>query len=355
MDDFFFDYESDLVSRFEHMLAQDQTAFFDSQELVEIIAHYIDLGALNKVRKALDFAHHLFPQNFDLQLKEVEYHIFSQDATRAWKTLKRVYQANPTHAEVLILAAKIQSMKSEHQLAVSLLAKALPITDDKAEIYGLLGMEYYNMGRYRKALNLYKKTLAIDPTDEPDFFNALLCFDALEAPEEAIGFIERFIDENPYSDAAWSQLGRQHEKRRDYKKAVWAYDYAISIDEKCIGAYYAKAAALEKMRRFDQAIPVYLEALGISGYSALSHYKIGRCYRKMDRLQKALYFFCRVVYEAPQHDLAWNEMAVIHLKSKDFQRALYCTCQGIELNPRHIGYWKRFAYLSVRLGFFRRS
>lgn len=349
MDNLFSDREDDLVARFERMLEEGRSEFFDSHELVEIAEHYIDSGELNKARELLDFAHDLFPEHFELQLKEAEYYLCSEDAVNASRVLETLYEIAPDDTEVLILAAKLCSLKGSHHLAISLLARALPKADEQDEVYGILGMEYYNIGQYRKALHFYRKSLAIDPDNEFDFFNALHCFEAMDESKACIAFIEGFIDENPYSETAWNQLGLQQERRHNYKEAIRAYDYAIVIDEKFMSAYYAKAAVLERVHRFDEAIAVYAETLSLSDTPAFGNYKIGRCYRRINQLKKALNAFHQAAEQDPTQDSNWSEIALVHLRLGAFDKALRYTLRAAQCNPQYTGYWKRIAYLNTRL------
>jgi tetratricopeptide (TPR) repeat protein len=47
----------------------------------------------------------------------------------------------------------------------------------------------------------------------------------------SIEYYQKFIDEDPYSTAAWYNLGIVYNKLEKYRRALQAYDYAITIDE----------------------------------------------------------------------------------------------------------------------------
>ena len=70
---------------------------------------------------------------------------------------------------------------------------------------------------------------------------------------EAIDYLEDYINNEPYCEIAWHQLGRQYYIIDKYEDALKAFDYAIVIDEDFIGAYIEKAKTLEEVRALSRS------------------------------------------------------------------------------------------------------
>src|SRR3546814_16766745 len=68
---------------------------------------------------------------------------------------------------------------------------------------------------------------------------------------------QKYIDEEPYSYAAWYNLGNAFNKLGLFEKAIDAYDYAILVRDNFAAAYFNKGNALMNLERFQEAIHVF--------------------------------------------------------------------------------------------------
>src|SRR3546814_10786934 len=68
---------------------------------------------------------------------------------------------------------------------------------------------------------------------------------------------QKYIDEEPYSYAAWYNLGNAFNKLGRFEKAIDAYDYAILVRDNFAAAYCNKGNALMNLERFQEAIHVF--------------------------------------------------------------------------------------------------
>ena len=121
-------------------------------------------------------------------------------------------------------------------------------------------------------------------------YNVVYCFDFLDQNEEAIKYLDQFINKNPFSEVAWHQLGRQYYALKNYEKAVWAFDYACLIDEDFLGAHLEKAKSLEKLDRYEEAIACYQVTMELDDPTSFALLRIGKCYEKLGNQGRSLDF-----------------------------------------------------------------
>lgn len=219
------------LSRFEAMLKTNKVFFFDSEEFENIILHYLDIGKTFLAQKALKLGLEQHPRSTGLRLIQVEMLVFDNKLDLAEKILSDIFLLEPNNPEVYIQKANIYSKRGKHQKAVDLLLTALKHTDDLSDIYSLIGMEYLFMDELENAKENFILCLEEDPEDYSSLYNITYCYDLLEEHKEAVDFLKMFIEGNPYSKVAWHQLGRQYYALKEYEKAVWAFDYAIVVEE----------------------------------------------------------------------------------------------------------------------------
>jgi tetratricopeptide (TPR) repeat protein len=77
---------------------------------------------------------------------------------------------------------------------------------------------------------------------------------------DAIAFLNKYIDKNPYSEIAWHQMGRLYYGVKDYENAIRAFDYA-TIDDEFLGAFMERAKAYERLNRYEEAIESYARTI----------------------------------------------------------------------------------------------
>ncbi len=199
-----------VVSRYEKMLNDNQNIFFDIFEFEQIIHFYLENAKFYKAKQAVYKALEQHPFSSELRLLQVEIFIFEDNLGKAQEILDEIIQLEPENSEVYVQKANLYSKKNNHQKAIELLKQALVLTDDLVDIYSLIAMEYLFMEEYALAKKYFKKCIVEDPEDYISLQQLLHCYDFLGEHNEAITFLTSYLDENPYCEVAWHNLGRQY-------------------------------------------------------------------------------------------------------------------------------------------------
>ena len=339
------------ISKFENMLKTNKICFFDSEEFENIILHYLDSGKINLSKKALKLGLDQHPNSIGLKLVQVELFVFENKLDKAEKLLNELQHIDPRNDEVYIQRANIFSKKGSHHKAIECLKVALQYTEDFADVYSLLGMEYLFIDEVLDAKEAFIKCLEHDSEDQTALYNVVYCYDFLDNHQEAIEFLEEFIDHNPYSEVAWHQLGRQFYILKDYRKAIESFDFACVIDENFVGAYLEKGKSYEKIKMFTQAINCYKETLQLDDPSSYVYRRMGCCYEALKNYDKALKYYLRSVHEDPLMDKSWIAIADLYLKKNDFKKALHFVNKALGIDEHNHLYWRRFAIINKDLLF----
>lgn len=343
------------LSKFESMLKTNKVFFFDSEEFEDIVLHYMDTGRINLAKKALRLGLEQHPKSTGLKLVHVELLIYDDKIEQAEKILNEIALLEPTNEEVFIQRANICSKRDQHEKAIEHLRIALRYTDDEADVYSMIGMEYLFMDNLELAKENFILCLDNDEEDYSALYNVVYCFDFLDQNQEAIVYLENFIEKNPYSEVAWHQLGRQFYAIKNYEKAVWAFDYACLIDEGFLGAFLEKAKSLEKLQHYQEAIDCYLVTIELDDPTSFAYLRIGKCYEKLGNTEQALNFYLKTVHEDPLLDKAWLAITDFYIKQKDFQKSLYYINKAIGIDGENPLYWRRYATINQYLNFFEEA
>lgn len=337
------------ISKFENMLKTNKVCFFDSEEFENIILHYLDTGKLNLSKKALKLGLDQHPYSIGLKLVQVELLVFENKFDQAEKLLNEIQAIDTNNDEIYIQRSNIYSKKGEHYKAIDSLQLALQYTEDYADVYSLMGMEYLYLDELQAAKEAFIKCLKHDSSDHSSLFNVVYCFDFLDQNLEAVDFLETFIDENPYSEAAWHQLGRQYYTLKNFDKAVEAFDYACVVDEYFVGAYIEKGKALEKLKKYREAIECYKYTIKFDEPTAYLYHRIGYCFEALKKTPKALKYYLRSIQEDPLMDKSWIAIGDLYLKKNNFRKALHFVNKALEIDEQNHLYWRRFAIINKEL------
>lgn len=343
------------LSKFESMLKTNKVFFFDSEEFEEIILHYLDTGKVSLAKKALKLALEQHPKSTGLKLVQVEMLIYEDKLDLAEKLINELYAIEPHNEEIYIQKASIYSKRDQHEKAVEILKIALQFTDDFADVYNLIGMEYLFMDNLELAKENFIKCLEEDYEDQSALYNVVYCFEFLDQNEEAITYLNQYIERNPYSEIAWHQIGRLSYSLKKYDEALRAFEFATYIDDEFLGAFMEKAKTLERLKRYEEAIESYNRTMELDDPTSYALLRIGKCHEKLGNKVLALKFFNKTVHEDPLLDKGWIAITDFYVRQKNFQKALYYVNKALHIDNQNRYYWKRYATINKELNFFEEA
>ncbi|MFD2566170.1 tetratricopeptide repeat protein [Pseudotenacibaculum haliotis] len=343
------------LSKFESMLKTNSVYFFDLVEFEEIIVHYLDTGKHSLAKKAVQLGLEQHPTSIDLKLLEVEILIFDNNLEKASVLVKKIEQLAPNNEEVYIQKATILSKEGRHKEAIQNLKIALLHSDDKVDIWSLMGMEYLYLDDFENARLSFAKCIDVDYEDYSALYNVVYCFDMEKDHEQAIDFLNAYINKNPYSEVAWHQLGRQYFVLNMFKEALTCFDYAVLIDESFLGAYLEKAKTYEQLGQYEDAINNYMITLELDDPTAYAYVRVGECYHELGESETAISYYKKAVHEDPLLDKGWILLTNAFYSQGDYQKALYYITKALKIDESNALYWRKYSDINIKLSFYEEA
>ena len=342
------------LTRFESMLKTNHVLFFDSNEFENIIHHYLESGKIALAKKAIKLGLEQHPTSVNLKLFLTEIYIMENKFVEADDILNEIHIVEPSNEEIYIQKASVFSKQDLHEKAIDTLKIALTLNQDDegiTDLFALIGMEYLFLDQFENAREYFSKCLAIDLEDYSALYNIIYCYDFLDQNNEAIDFLNIYLDKNPYCEVAWHQLGRQYFTIKDYDKALAAFDFAIISDDKFVGAYLEKGKVLEKKKLYNEAIENYKITLALDEPTSFALLRIGHCHEKLGQDDLAVQYFYKTVHEDPLLDKGWIAITKFYNKKHNYQKALFYINKAINIDGENVIYWKLYAQINHRLNF----
>lgn len=343
------------LTRFESMLKTNSVYFFDSVEFEDIITHYLDSGKVSLAKKAIDLGLKQHPAAINLKLAYIELLIFEEKFDKAATMLNQLEKIEPSNDQIYLHKATLYSKKDMHKEAIQALNKALLFAQDELDILSMIGMEYLFLDDYETARLNFAKCLEVEYDDYSSLYNIIYCFDMEQKHHEAIDYLNEYINNEPYCEIAWHQLGRQHYIIDKFEEALRAFDYAILIDEDFIGAFIEKAKTLEELERYEEAIDNYMAAIQLEDGTPFIYLRLGLCYEKISDKKQALKYYNLTVKEDPLLDKGWLALTNLYIKEKNYQKALFFINKALQIDNESAAYWSRFAEVNIKLNLFEEA
>jgi tetratricopeptide (TPR) repeat protein len=312
-----------LVERFEQMLNQGEEYFFDVEDFEQISDYYLQYGKEKQALRALNIAIGQHPFSAELLIRRAGVFLDVQKLKDAHNDLLQAESLDPENADLLMTRAEWHSKRGQHNKAIQKLKKAADILGSFEEVNILLAQEYLELANYRKAAEYFKQVLLDDYDDGSALFSLSFCYDMLGKNNELIVFLKKFIDDNPYSEIAWHQLGLVYQKDKQYEKAIEAFDFACLIDEFFSASHYEKARAYELLGRYDKAIDIYNDLLEIEDFNAYAYLRIGMAYREMGKNAQAKRYFDKANREDPDMEDILLNIVNLHEEEEEWREAVY--------------------------------
>jgi len=326
---------------------------YDIENIRKVFKNLVDTGMLKK-REGQEGTYEFYFKHIqdaleniadkESQEKAIEYYekkeeVIGENIDDAVEILYHKVKSNPTEElvdEILEIKKKIQPVHYGFQRLIDVGEELIVLVEEEhtAPILVVLGVLYYDLGRFEEAENAYKEALGIyiELADKyPDVFNREVAMiqnnfgrlygnlgrfeEAENAYEEALEIYKELADKNPdmYNpDVAMGQnnLGVLYQKLGRFEEAETAFTEALEIRKKLADknpdAYRSYVAGTQNnlgvlyddLGRFEEAENAYKEALEIykeladknpdayRSYVAMGQNNLGVLYANLGRFEE---------------------------------------------------------------------
>lgn len=352
MEEFF---ENELVEKFEKMVENNEEFYFETEEFEEIIIYYLEIGDISYAEMATNYSLKIHPNSIELKTKKFEVLLELENYTQAKELMEELKEPSMENTDFLVCCAKYYSNLGNPRRAIEYCEKALELEEEENFLHNFIADEYVNLEDPFNALKHYKLALQFDPQDEYSLENVMYCYNQLNRSEEAIEFLNDYLDKYAFSETAWYEYGQFYFNRKNYEEAIKGFDYLLAINSESIGVYANKAACYEAMGEWQKAISVYEEMLDLEYTKSFTYYKIGLCYKENKQPVLALNSFQKSLRDDPQFYLSMMEQSYIYEDMGGMKEALHFAKEAVSLNENNLDYQKRLAFLYIDSGRFEES
>ena len=331
------DLTKEAVSRFEEMLEDRRTRYFDAEEFELIIDYYVQHDDLKRSRQAVDLAVEQHPLDNSIRIKNARQYLVENNPRKAFKLLETAEDSHDDPDYYLTLGGCYAAL-GKPRTAIDVYLKALPYfeEEEKSDLYHAIGFSYQELKEYHNAIPYYKKSL--DTTTDPEYFNVTMyelteCFVDSGTYEDGIEYLNQRIENNPNEADSWAALGDIYRLTDRLEKAIDMYEFALAIDPTLLLANIDLANVYYDLNRFNEAIDSLQEALSHNVESAVLHTSMGDCHIKLQHYIDAKNEYDKALKIDDKLAEAWCGLGYVHSDTGNSQQALSCFQKAYSLEP----------------------
>lgn len=287
------EYINELIQQFLQLRAGKSYSFLDEDAFEKIIDYYDEKEDLQMALEAADAGIERFPYSSLLLLKKADLLIAARKYHESLDLLNFIEVLDANDINLYILKTDAYLALDQQEKAVKLLESALLLFkgEERIELLFELADVYDDYEEFEKIFDCLQLILLQDPANEEALFKICFWTDFTGRNEESIKLHTKIIDEVPYNELAWFNLGAAYQGLKLYEKAIDAYKYATAIDEKFDYAYRNMGDALIRLRKYREAIEVLERVLELSRPEDVIYEAIGFCYQKIKNYAQARFYY----------------------------------------------------------------
>lgn len=270
---------------------------------------------------------------------------YSNDLVKAEKEFKTAVQLQPDSEEAVTMLAFLYTQEGDTNKAQQVLSN-IPDDDRSAKLYSTLGYTYEEQKDYKKAIDAYRKAVALDK-DNLDSVRGLaqnLMSDGqLDAALEQYKII---VDADPSDAQSYQHIAEIDRRNGHFDQALDALKKASALVQDSQEIPYNMAVIYEAQGRYDEAIQTIQQLLQKSekpdtAYTASDKTnraifleRLGNIYRESNHTQQAVESFRKMI---PLGDdsasQAYRELVETYRDARDWPAATQAAQEGAKKLP----------------------
>ncbi|KIC89796.1 tetratricopeptide repeat protein [Flavihumibacter sp. ZG627] len=299
-------------------------SFLDEEAYEKIINHFDQAEDLAQALEASEMAVEQFPYSSTLLIRKADILIASRKYQDALSILDLAELLDSTDINLFILRTDAYLALDQQDKAVELLENALNYFEgeERIELLFELADVYDDYEQFDKIFDCLKLILEQEPANEEALYKICFWTDFTGRNEESIRLHQKILEELPYNELAWFNLAAAYQGLKLYEKAIDAYKFAITIDEKFDYAYRNMGDAFIRMRKFREAIEVLEKVLELSRPEDVIYEAIGHCYDRIKNYGQARFYYRKAVHLNPDDARLYYKIGCTYINEELWAQAV---------------------------------
>lgn len=327
----------ELLKQYENLRKGKSYTFLEEEAFERIIDHFDDKDDLIQALEAAEIGLEYFPFSSQLLIKKADILIATRRYGEALEILEQASLFDSKDINIYILKTDAYLALDEPAKAAGLIEEALHLFEgeEKIDLLFELADVYDDYEEFDKVFDCLQIVLELEPTNEEALYKICFWTDFTGRNEESIRLHNKIIEDYPYNELAWFNLGAAYQGLKLYEKSIDAYQYAVAIDEKFDYAYRNMGDAYIRLRKYKEAIETLEKVLELTRPEEVIYEAIGHCYHRMNKFAQARFNYRKASHMNPDESKLYYKIALTYIGEGQWNSALKPLDQALRMH-RHL-------------------
>ncbi|HRP55988.1 tetratricopeptide repeat protein [Agriterribacter sp.] len=314
----------DLLRQFENLRAGKSHGFLEEESFEKIIDYFDDKDEIARALEAVELGVGQFPYSASLMVKKADLLIATRKYNEALEILERAEILDSADIDIYILKTDIFLALDQHEKAVELLEEAIHSFESENRINLLFELAdvYDDYEEFDKVFDCLVHILEYEPNNEEALYKICFWTDFTGRSEESIRLHQHIINEFPYNELAWFNLGAAYQGLKLFEKSIDAYKYALVINEKFDYAYRNMADAYIRLRKYRDAIEALEKVIELARPEDVIYEAIGHCYDKLKQYAQARFYYKKASHLNSDDSKLYYKIACTYMNEMLLNKAM---------------------------------
>lgn len=342
----------ELLQQFLNLKNGRSHRFMSEDSFEQLIEYFDELEDYPQALEAAELGTEHFPYSASLQFKKADLLIANRKYPEALEVLEKAELLDSKDINLYILKTDVYLALDEQEKAVQLLQNALDFFkgDEKVDLLFELADVYDDYEEFDKIFDCLKLILEQEPTNEEALYKICFWTDFTGRNEESIRLHQQIIDDYPYSELAWFNLASAYQGLKLFEKAIDAYQYAITIDEKFDYAYRNMGDAYIRLRKYKDAIEALEKVNELARPEDVIFEAIGHCYDKLKNYAQARFNYRKALHLNQTDSKLYYKIATTYMNEVSWQPAIKQLEQALQIFRKNHEYNLAIGECYLKLG-----
>lgn len=209
--------------------------------------------------------------------------------------------------------------------------KSLEVSPENSFIYGKIGRTLLKQKKYREAEKMLLKAINLDEKDPENYLVLGLVYYYLKSYEKAIAFLEKGLKIKEYPSYRmvlcdiYTSMARYQDAFNSYKILIDSFPSNFLL-------YYNCGLILEKLNRDKEAEDYFKTAIKLQPGFARSYTELGSVYERQNNTSEAVNYYSKAIEISPEDPVPYEKLIGIYLKQGNFKDAENIITKAIRKN-----------------------
>ncbi len=279
-------FEDYLAARLEGNL---QGLNLSEEEFEYVLDRLVEEELQEEVLELSQIAFEKYPYSLHLLTRLCDTLVITGNPQKAIEMLESYSDSFNASSAIYLLFSRANIAQGQYNHARDYFYKALECTDgesDTMESVCALAQDCIDFGNHSEALYYLTKAQKLGTLPYEYYNDIAFCHDRLDNPGMAEEYYNKYLDNNPFNDTVWFNMGTVAARMHNFDKAIEAFEYSIALNSGNASSLYNLAVVYMNLQRYANAAEVF-EQFNAIDPDELGRLGLGESYIRLRRWEDA--------------------------------------------------------------------